>query len=1533
MGAELTVALRERLSKLSPARRLLLARRLATLDRGQACRPPAAAARLVAHVALREDEYASEEDLLRHVRARLPEHMVPRQVVLLDLLPRNASGKLDRGVLAGRVAVDTATDDVAGSVLRKPRNDTEAALARIWAEVLGVDEVGIDEDFFELGGDSLLSIRVLSRAGRQGLRISPEQFFDRPTVAAQAAIVATAEPPERAAGGTAGELAGEGRPAVQPAVAPQRQAKPEDRADPESPGLAVAPPAATEVPLSFGQQRLWFLERWTGGGALYNFFQAWWLEGPLDPERLRHALTGLGGRHDALRTALIERHGVPCQRVKDAAAVALVITDLSDLAPPEARREALARARAEALRQFDLGRPPLLRATLYRLAESSHLMVLVMHHIVSDGWSMGVLCRDLSALYAGRGAGLPPLPTSHAAYAKWQRSTARDAQLEPQIEYWRRQLADLGTLDLPTDRPRPAQPSYRGAHHSFSVPPELRTKLGKLCQRENVTPYMLLLTAFQVLLGRYSGQQDIAVGSPIAGRNRAEWEDLVGFFVNTLVLRADLAGNPCFLDLLSQVRETALAAFAHQDVPFEKLVEVLGPERDASRNPLFQVMFAFQNSPTGRLVLDGLETSLQELDPGTAKFDLSLAFDDDAAGLRGTLNYATDLFDAATIARTAGHLLTLLEGIAADPGRPIAELPLLTAGERHQLLTQWSSPAARYSPVRCAHRLFEEQAARTPEALAVACGERSASYRELDQHARRMASELRSVGIGRGSVVAILLPRSIEFVAAMIAVCKAGAAYVPVDPAYPRERVRFMLEDSEAGAVITDERLRDGMPPSGAARILIATSRGDEEPGASPASDPDGSTEPDDLAYVIFTSGSTGRPKGVPIAHRNLFNLIAWHLHAYALTPSDRVAQVAGPGFDAAAWEIWPCLAAGASLHIASDEAVRLDAGRLVAWLDTRRITVTFLPTPLAEPLLCESWPADCTLRLLLTGGDKLGVRPASGLPFRVVNHYGPTENAVVSTSAEVRDRDSSSSAPAIGRPLPNTRAYVLDAGFRLVPIGVAGELMVGGAQLAAGYWNRPALTAEKFLSDPFSPTAGGRIYRTGDLVRWRSDGNLEYLGRMDDQVKIRGTRIEPGEIEAVLGEHPGVRQSAVVAGRDPAGARCLTAYVVPVQQGAPDEGELRSYLRGRLPEVMCPSALISLEALPLTPNGKIDRARLPTPEAHRGTCHGASAANPGDIVERHLLRIWEMVLGHESVGLHDNFFDLGGNSLLAVQLMDGIEKIFHQRLPLDSLWVRSATVAGLARQIRDGGNPAGSEALVPIKSGSRAPLFVVHTMGGNLFHYFHLARHLDAEQTVFGLQAHGVFGAGKPDRSIEAIAEKCIASMRLAQPEGPYRIAGFSSGGVVAYEIAQQLREQGRHVALLALLDTYSPQPADARLRIANAAALLRGRWSLRFLQERVYFKLLHGLKLDRWRRLRDVGEAHRWAHWSYRPKPYPDPVEFFVAESSAPAAQRNCLGWSRWMSGTTRMNYLPGRHGDMVKPPVVQELAARLQARIDAT
>jgi len=1231
-----------------------------------------------------------------------------------------------------------------------------------------------------------------------------------------------------------------------------------------------------------------------------------------------------------LRTRFEMENGLPVQVIAPALEFVLEVTDLSAL--PRQEREAAGQrsAQEEAAQPFDLERGPLFRARLLRLGAAEHWLLLTMHHIVTDGWSSGVLRRELSVLYEAFGKGRPsPLPelrVQYADYAVWQREWLQGEVLEAQLSYWKEALKDLSVLDLPTDRPRPAVASYRGERSRFELEEDLTRRLKDLGRREGATLFMLLLAAFQVLLSRYSGQEDIAVGVPIAGRTRPELEGLIGYFVNMLVLRGDLSGEPSFRNYLARIRERALAAYAHQDVPFAKLVEELAPKRNLSRNPLFQVSFALENAPPGELQLAGLEVEpIKGIRDKTAKFDLDFSVAEAQGKIAVVIEYATDLFDASTIERMAGHWRVLLEAIVADPEQRIAQLPLLTEAERQQVLGQWNATAAAYPQDQCLHQLFEAQVRRTPEGTAVVFEEQRLTYAELNARANRLAHHLRTLGVGPEVLVAIAMERSLELVVGLLGILKAGGAYVPLDPSYPAERLAFMLADTQAPVLLTQQRLL-GQWPAYAGHTLCLY-RDWATIAAQPDSNPPLRATPDNLAYVIYTSGSTGVPKGVMVEHRSVVNYLSWIGKALPLAESDRVLQKTPITFDASVEEIYFPLTSGAVLVIAGPDMHR-SVGEMIKTVQAQKISVLQVVPSLLASILDHAKLGECeSLRLILCGAEALSpelvhrVRDQSDV--ELVNLYGPTETTISSTFWRCRPEALRVSVP-IGRPIANTRAVVVDGAGQLVPPGVAGELCLGGSGLARGYLNRPELTTACFVTDPFGPDPQARLYKTGDIVRQLPNGNLEFLGRRDQQVKIRGFRIELGEIEAVLKQHDAIREGVVLAREDRPGEKRLVAYVVLAQGRSVIASELRTFLLNRLPDYMVPAAFLTLEALPRTANGKVDRTLLSAAEAEFELAT-QTYVSPRNAVEVQLMRIWEQILDVSPIGMQDNFFALGGDSLAAVRVIDRVEQLFGRQLPPDMLWYQEGTIEGLARALVDDNGPPLWSGPVPIKAtGKRRPLFCPHIVGGHLFFYDNLARHLSQDQPLYGLPARGLDGKTAPDTQIEAMAAHCINSMKQVQPKGPYLLAGYCSGGTIAFEMAHQLHAQGETVELLALCDSIAPG--------FDPMELARTTWdflrlkNVRLVQQRLYRFVLQNLGLSRLRKFRTVTEAHYWAYLSYRPRPCSGRVILFRASNTDDSLSYS-LGWEKLAMAGVDICIIPCGHAAMVKEPTVRLLAKKLE------
>jgi amino acid adenylation domain-containing protein len=1068
-------------------------------------------------------------------------------------------------------------------------------------------------------------------------------------------------------------------------------------------------------PVSYAQERLWFLDQLEPGSPAYNVVAAYRLTGPLDVDALEQALQEVVRRHEALRTTFTAVDGQPVQvihsQLQRHSDGALAVVDLahlerhSDGAEAEARRLMGLERRAA----FNLEEGPLLRASLLRLGAEEHILLLSVHHIVTDGWSMGILRRELSALYhafsKGQPSPLPELAIQYADYATWQREWLQGQVLEAQLAYWLAHLHPLPpALDLPADHQRPPIQTFHGSTRTFCIPQALTGACKALARREQATLFMTLLAAFQILLYRYSGREDIVVGTPIANRTRPEVGPLIGFLANTLVLSTDLSGNPTFRQLLGRVRHVCLDAYDHQDLPFEKLVEQLNPARDLSRNPLVQVMFALGNMPQHDLVLPGLTVRTLRAGGASAKFDLTLQLAEADGSLRGSVEYSTDLFDDGTIARMMGHFVELLEGIVQDPDRQIGGLPLLTPAEKHQLLVEWNATATGYPRDSSLDKLFEAQVEARPDALAVVYGRESLTYRELYRRAARLAQWLQSRGVGPEVLVGVYMEPSIELVVTLLAIIKAGGAYLPLDTKYPADRVAFMLEDGRVSIVLTQDHLMERLPAE-AAQVFCPG--GIDYAGSAPLTYPaavsrSSQATPDNLAYVIYTSGSTGRPKGVSIPRRAITRLVL-HTNYVQLGPTDRIGQASNVSFDAATFEIWGALLNGAQL-IGIPEEVLLSPLDLMAEIDRQQISVMFLTTALFNQTANTAPNAFHGLDTLMFGGeasDPASVRQVleHGPPRRLLNVYGPTESTTFTTWHLVQRVGDDARTVPIGRPISNTQVYILDSRLQAVPVGIPGQLYIGGDGLARSYLRRPGLTAETFVPHPFSQQPGDRLYATGDLARYLPDGSIEFLGRQDRQVKLRGFRVELGEIEAVLSRHPAVREGVVLLREEAPNDKRLVAYLVP-SQGLPEPGrdDLVGFLRQYLPDYMTPSAFVFLPSLPLTANRKVDWGALPAPDTSRPQLAQGFVA-PRTPLQEAIAEIWAEVLGLERVGIDDSFFDLGGHSLLATQIISRLRTILRVDIPLRTLFDRP-TVAGLAKAIEqsgEAGEGADSEPISPL--------------------------------------------------------------------------------------------------------------------------------------------------------------------------------------------------------------------------------------------
>ena len=1293
--------------------------------------------------------------------------------------------------------------------------------------------------------------------------------------------------------------------------------------------------ALETAPLSFQQQQIWVHSLLAPEIPLYNELFILHRKGPCDIAILQRCFDEIVRRHEPWRTSFRILDDQPVQVVHPPSRFEVPLLDLRRLPESKRQAEAARLARDWTRKPFDLGSGPLVRILVLQLNDAEYQLCVTLHRLVSDTFSFhDVLFPELVSLYDAFSKGAPsrlPEPSVHYTdFATRQRESLARTK-GSQIAYWKRQLSGLPGLQLPTDRPRPAVQSFGGAVHRFALSQSLSDSLHQLSRREGVTLATVLTAAFATLLHRYSQQEDIVIGTISDGRKTPELERLLGCFENPIALRLDLAGNPSFQELLHRVEETKRQAFSNDDIPFATLVSEIQPGGDLLHNPLVQLHISSNQT---RPVNDrGWEIGSMSVDADVAKFDLALEFDDQPAGIRGRLVYRTDLFDASTVARIAGHWETLLRAIADSPEQPIAFLPLLTETEKTQS-AEWNQTRCAYPSGACIHDIVQAQVERTPHMLAVVQEKLTLTYSDLNARANQLARYLRKRGVGPEVCVGISLKSKPELIVALLGVLKAGGACVPLDPKYPAERLEYMVGDAHLSILITEE---DSVA-SGFTQIaeIISFSEAGEAIDRESRENLDNVTTPENLAYLIYTSGSTGKPRGVLLTHAGLVNHNTASIALYSLGPRDRVLQFSSISFDIALEEIFPTLMSGATLVLKTEE-MPLPAGDFLRWIDERGVTVLDLPTAYWHELAHEATelkrPLPSKLRMVIVGGEKASVtalaswRKLTGDRVRWINTYGPTEASVIATAYEPGP-----SIPAtlpIGRPIANVQIHILDKYLQPAPVGIRGELHIGGVGVARGYLNHPELTAQKFIADPFRSDHGAKLYKTGDLARYLPNGEIEFLGRNDHQVKIRGFRVELGEIEAALGAHPQLKESVVVARDDSSGTQNLIAYFVPKQQ-SPTASELRSFLKDKLPDYMVPSTFVRLGAMPMTPNGKLDRLRLPpTPPADLAPEN--KPVGPRDPIESRLVEIWENLLAKRPVGVRDDFFEVGGHSLLAVRLMHRIEQVFGKQLPIATL-LHAPTIEELADVLRQKGWSPSWSSLVPIQpNGSKRPIFCIHGAGGAVMVYRELAGHLGPEQPIYGLQAQGLDGKEPYLSSVEEMAAHYLSLIRTVQPQGPYFIGGLSFGGTVAYEMAQRLQAQGEHVALLFMFDTFpGTYESDFSLLVKLS------RMPLRDQADYVVRKIHHFVTTLRRRLnrlffpkgLKNVRMGIEQAGFRYVMRPYPGSLVLFRAKEKSLRGTRDpYAGWKGLAGGDVEVHEIPGGHVSILAEPQVQILAKHLR------
>ncbi len=1459
--------------------------------------------------------------LRKNLQTRLPQYMVPAVFVLMEKFPLTSNGKIDRKALPAVVQENAQLSQDFVS----PRTTTERMLAEIWADLLKVDRVGINDSFFDLGGHSLLAIKTVSRI-RDAFEVDlPAQIlFENSTIAEIANLL--------------------------------------DKAEDSSGNIRRIERRKTDgpYPLSSSQEQLWFLNQLAPESPVYNVVDLIPLGGTVDSDALRRAVEELVRRHEILRTAFSFRDGHPMQIVMPAADVTLTDLDLSDLSKPEREREWTRVIHEEGRKPFDLSQIPLLRAKVVHQSRHEHRLLLVIHHIIADEWSMEILHKEVLQLYEAFSQGQAPsikeLPIQYADFACWQRDRLKGEVLPEQIAYWKEDLAGAPpTLELPTDKPRPATPSFRGATEVFQLTESLLQPLKTLGRQEQATLFMILEAAFAALLHRYTGQDDILVGTPISGRMNSETESLIGCFLNTIVLRACFTEDLTFRSLLRQTRERSLGAFAHADLPFKQLVTELALERDPSRSPLFQVMFILHD-PDGVSEVSKV-SGKHQLETGTSKFDLTLFISETKNGLEGLIEYSTDLFEADTIRRFCEYYATLLIAIASNPDQSVSKLPLLSDAERQQLLVIYNNTAVEYSGRDlCLHQLIEEQAQKTPDNVALVFEQERLTYDELNRRADRLAHHLARLGVGPDMLVGLCVERSLDMVTGILGVLKCGGAYVPLDPSFPQNRLAYMIEDSQMKVLLTHRGLEQKLPVRPQVVVHMDSDWekiANENSMVSVLPTIHGQSR----AYVLYTSGSTGKPKGVEIPHSAIVNFLLSMLRTPGFSASDTLLAVTTLSFDIAGLELYLPLICGGKIVIAKSEDAQ-DPGCLAKLIQDSACTVMQATPATWRALLHRGWRGSAKLKVLC-GGEALLPDLAQELLPRCAelwNMYGPTETTVWSTVHKVTSLDGSI---PIGRPIANTQVYVLDARRNLVPTGNVGELYIGGDGLARGYLQREDLTQERFVPSPFVQNA--LLYRTGDVARWLPDGTLECLGRVDSQVKVRGFRIELGEIEAILNSHPSVRQCAVIAREDSPGDKQLVAYFETQNAPAPDTAELRAHVKKDLPTFMVPSVFVAIEKLPLTPNGKVDRKSLPAP-AQQNSADSDSVAT-GDVTEQLLAQIWAKALKVKHVGPRDNFFELGGHSLLAVRVTVEIETLTKIRLPL-ATFLQAPTIADLAAILRKEHWTPSWSSLVPLRaSGGNLPFFLMHAHGGNVLEYHTLANLLDPDQPVYAFQSRGLDGNIPHDLTLENMASAYIEELRSVQPEGPYFLGGFCFGGLLALEVAQQLTAAGQKVASLILIQTTHPAafcfkptvPALNRwwYRITKRIDLerenrahagkgyieerLRRAWEMARARTAMVWNNLSGKSSANLTGSPEmyIFEAIRMENGKalrkYMPRPYGGDVTLLRASKQLTGLVADeYLGWKPFFKGQFEVCEIPGHQQNLMLEPNVRRVASVLNDRL---
>jgi amino acid adenylation domain-containing protein len=1553
----------------------------------------------------------SSQLLIRELRdflkEKLPEYMQLSGFVILDSLPMTPNGKIDRQALPEPNFTNSQTE----SKFVPPNNPTQEILANIWADILGLEQIGIEDNFFDLGGHSLLVIQVVLRS-RQAfdVDIPLQALFESSTISSFSELIL--------------ELQAQDIALVEQSIVP--------RIDHNS------------TPLSFSQEIMWFGEQLNPDSLVY-INEAFRLNGNLDIPIIQRSLEAIVAHHEVLRTNFILQDGRPMQVIRAIAPFDLEVIDLRGLAPTEIDSQLPTLLQQKTQERFDLESDLMLRATLFQLNDLENILLLVLHHIVSDGWSMGILRQQLTQLYNAFSTGKPnplsPLPIQYADYAWWQREWVQSGLLDKQINYWEKQLEGVNpVLNLPIDRPRPAIQKDFGANQAVVIPVDLSKALKQIARKEGVTLFMVLLAAFQILLYRYSHQEDITVGSVVAGRNRSELENLIGLFINFLALRTDLTGNPSFKELLQRVRTVSLEAYANSDLPFDKLLEYLNFERSLSYKPLFQVMFILQNTPNYHLEIEGMTGVSQKIDNLRCGMDLTLQLQEYPENIRGTLTYNTDLFNHDTILRILNHFQILLEAIAKDPEQPIASLPILTASEQelflfpyqHRVNLEINAPVDELETL--VYKLFEKQARLTPNAIAVRYIDRTLTYQQLNAKANQLAHYLRSIGVGADQFVGITVERNLEMIVGIMAILKAGAAYVPLDPDYPRDRLAYMIDDAQISILLTQEQYISQLPTSEASISetpiseiqIICLDTNWNDISTFSEENPSSINTLENIAYLIYTSGSTGQPKGVIISHQALSSFTKSAIAEYKVTSSDRILQFASINFDAAIEEIYCSLCTGATLVLRTD-AMIADSRTFLQTCGDWQVTVLDLPTAYWHQLVADLEVVNSSstktstkinlslpdsIRLVIIGGEKVLPEAVKAWQkyviasqkegqLQLVNTYGPTETTVVASTYWISGNAAFSGEVPIGRAIAHIETYVLDSHLQLVPIGVAGELHIGGDSLSNGYLHRPELTATKFIPNPFSnsrkdPLYKGlyqRLYKTGDLVRYLPDGNLEFIGRIDDQVKIRGFRIELGEIESILTQHPDVREVAIIVREETPNNKRLVAFVVistvfqsalkseQVRELDTIKSSLRQFLQERLPNYMLPSAFVFLDSLPITPNGKIDRRILSNLDIANIQSDSNFVA-PTNSTEEVLTKIWAEVLGVERVGIHDNFFELGGHSLLSVRLVFEMEKALKYHFPLKSLF-QIGTIAEIAKFIKEQDTeeslvedvPVGLSiddyrALLSLRAGMTGARMGKRGLIVNIPPAVELTsqpfvwigevktgKRLRLKQPLYVMPGASLSSSMNSYKDyVSVIASLLVDELLSAKPSDSYSLGGWCYNGLVAMEMAQQLKKLGKQVDLLTFVDVpgrsliydsvrrLNSYLGTIRFHLYNLRKLSFAK-KLNYITERIILKInpleysnLADNKFDGKIETEQVISLLLQAFKKYTPKPYSGKVLMVIGNEQIVHGQRGIKhfdisglfpynGWGNLLNGRVLVEKMQCDHLDLMENPYCEKIGNTIQ------